>query len=69
MIVESSVSVVAVPPEVAFAVSGTTGETRLRWDRSSVGALLGQPPPRQGRAHPDPAPVGLRMVTSTSPAT
>ena len=31
MIVESSV-VVPVPPEVAFAVSQTTGETRLRWD-------------------------------------
>lgn len=33
MPVVESVARVAVPPEVAFAVSQTTGATRMRWDR------------------------------------
>jgi len=64
MIVESSVDL-PVPPDVAFAVSQTTGETRLRWDpfirRQSF--LDGATVPAKGVRTLTRHRSGLRMVS------
>ncbi|MCC2335415.1 type II toxin-antitoxin system RatA family toxin [Cellulomonas wangsupingiae] len=64
MIVESSVDV-PVPPDVAFAVSQTTGATRLRWDpfirRQSF--LDGATVPAKGVRTLTHHRSGLRMVS------
>ncbi len=64
MIVEASVEV-AVPPDVAFAVSQTTGATRLRWDPfiRRQAFLDGATLPAKGVRTATQHRSGLRMVS------
>ncbi|MFC7760798.1 hypothetical protein ACFQY4_24325 [Catellatospora bangladeshensis] len=69
MPVVEAVAVVPVPPEVAFAVSQTTGEIRYRWDpfvrRQQL--LDGATRPGKGCARSPGPGTGCPWSASTSP--
>ena len=71
MIVESSV-VVPIPPALAFAVSQTTGETRLRWDpfiRRQRSLTRPPRPPRASAPSPGTGPGAVSEYVFYQPPT